>query len=149
MVYRLQAGIKQARTKLSIMTISLVALMLPTVFALSGGAANALPSFSITPWTFVGALGDCGPGYPAGTPGGVVSKWDNSVGNPSPSLFLQKNVPTADCSSAGATVNGVNGITLTELNFQYDNSNGGHCGAGAPRYDVVTSDNVTHFFGCA
>ena len=25
----------------------------------------------------------------------------------------------------------------------------GYCGAGAPRFNVVTSDNVTHFFGCA
>ena len=149
MIYKLQVGVKKVKAKLSIMAVSAAALVFPAALALSAGAANAAPNFTITPWTFVGAAGDCGPGYPAGTPGGVVSKWDNSVGNPSPSLFLQKNVPTADCSSAGATVNGVNGITLTELNFQYDNNNGGHCGAGAPRYNVVTSDNVTHFFGCA
>src|SRR5207237_8154151 len=53
---------------------------------------------------------------------------------------------TATNASSGATVNGVSGITLTELNFDYRNDS--HCGAGAPRYNVVTTDNVTHFFGC-
>ena len=33
---------------------------------------------------------------------------------------------------------------ITELNFDVL----GYCGAGAPRFNVVTSDNVTHFFGC-
>jgi hypothetical protein len=112
-------------------------------------ASSTMPAmaatYSATPFTFVGAAGDCGPGYPAGTAGGVVAQWDNAVGNPAPSLFLAKNVPTTDCSAAGATINGVSGITLTELNFDVM----GYCGAGAPRFNVVTSDNLTHFFGCA
>jgi hypothetical protein len=145
MVYKLQTGIKSAKKRVSAFAIGLTALAFPAVIALSGGAASAATTYTVTPWTFVGAAGDCGPGYPAGTPGGVVSAWDNSTGNPSPSLRLEKNVATTDCSSAGATVNGVNGITLTELNFDYK----GYCGAGAPRFNVVTSDNVTHFFGCA
>lgn len=107
--------------------------------------AAAATTYSLSPFTFVGAAGDCGAGYPAGTPGGVVARFDNTTGNPAPSLLLAKNVPTTDCSSAGATVNGVSGITLTELNFDVM----GYCGAGAPRFNVVTSDNVTHFFGCA
>jgi hypothetical protein len=147
--YNIRTGVKRAKTKIAltlsalIVGVSSIGLALAVPFA-----ASAATTYTISPWTFVGAAGDCGVGYPAGTPGGVVSKWDNTTGNPSPSLFLQKNVPTTDCSSAGATVNGVNGITLTELNFQYQNNNGGHCGAGAPRYNVVTTDNVTHFFGC-
>jgi len=40
----------------------------------------------------------------------------------------------------------VKGITLTALG--YDVRNGGHCGAGAPRFNVVTTDGVTHFIGC-
>jgi hypothetical protein len=34
------------------------------------------------------------------------------------------------------------------LEFGYDIRNGGHCGAGAPRFNVLTNDNVTHFIGC-
>ncbi|HZQ35164.1 MAG TPA: hypothetical protein VFD32_04470, partial [Dehalococcoidia bacterium] len=51
-----------------------------------------------------------------------------------------------DCSAAGATISGVAGITLSELGF--DVRNDGHCGAGAPRFDVFTTDGVDHFFGC-
>jgi hypothetical protein len=142
MRYKLNFGIKNKLHKLA---FAVAGLALPTIMIASAGSASAAPTFTVTPWTFVGATGDCGPGYPAGTPGGVVSKWDNTTGNPAPSLRLEKNVPTTDCSAAGATVNGVSGITLTELNFDYN----GYCGAGAPRFNVVTSDNVTHFFGCA
>jgi hypothetical protein len=81
---------------------------------------------------------------PANCPG-IVSQWDSSIGNPAPSLHLNKPCPTPTNAASGATVNGVSGITLTELNFDYM----GYCGAGAPRYNVVTTDNVTHFFGCA
>ncbi len=111
--------------------------------------------YTVTPWTFVGAAGDCGPGYPAGTNninGGmnVVARWVDDMGNPAPSLYLQKAAAATDCSAAGASVNHVNGITLTELNFDYYSADtNAHCGAGAPRFNVVTSDNVTHFFGCA
>jgi hypothetical protein len=106
--------------------------------------AAAATNYTLTPFEYVGAAGDCGTGYPAGTPGGVVAKWDSTTGNPAPSLLLEKNVATTDCSAAGATVNGVSGITLTELNYDVM----GYCGAGAPRFNVVTTDNVTHFFGC-
>jgi hypothetical protein len=34
------------------------------------------------------------------------------------------------------------------LEFGYDIRNGGHCGAGAPRFNVLTNDNVNHFIGC-
>lgn len=122
--------------------VSTTVLLLAALFV---SPVTAATTYSLTPFTFVGAAGDCGPGTPAGTPGGVVAKFDSTTGNPAPSLLLAKNVPTTDCSSAGATVNGVSGITLTELNYDVM----GYCGAGAPRFNVVTSDNVTHFFGCA
>jgi hypothetical protein len=44
----------------------------------------------------------------------------------------------------------VRGIDVTptfELGFDY--RNGTHCGAGAPRFNVTTSDGTTHFYGCA
>lgn len=129
-------GIKKILFSLTAGAVFLASSVMPTA---------AATNYTLTPFQYVGAAGDCGTGYPAGTPGGVVAKWDNSMGNPAPSLRLEKNVPTSDCSAAGATVNGVEGITLTELNFDVK----GYCGAGAPRFNVVTSDNVTHFFGCA
>jgi len=41
----------------------------------------------------------------------------------------------------------VKGIHLTQLG--YDLRKGGHCGAGAPRFNVTTTDGVLHFIGCA
>ena len=80
----------------------------------------------------------------------VRSYWVNSVGNPAPSLFLQKGCPTATIAAAGAdiiapSVEDQPVSSLTELNFDY--MNGGHCGAGAPRYNVVVDGN-TYFLGC-
>jgi hypothetical protein len=129
----------------AIRSLSIGVTIFGLLAAFVASPVTAATTYSLTPFTFVGAAGDCGAGSPAGTPGGVVAKFDNTTGNPAPSLLLAKNVPTTDCSSAGATVNGVSGITLTELNFDVM----GYCGAGAPRFNVVTSDNVTHFFGCA
>jgi hypothetical protein len=108
-------------------------------------SAHAANTYTVTPWTYVGKAGDCGTGLPAGTEGGVVSKWDSSTGNPAPSLRLEKNSPTFDCSSAGATIHGVDGIHLTELNFDYK----GYCGAGAPRFNVSASDGFHFLGGCA
>jgi hypothetical protein len=114
-------------------------------------AAGTKSGFIVNPSTFVGAAGDCGPGYPAGH-NIVTAAWQThqglpDAGNSNHALFLQKNGPTADCSSAGATIDGVAGITLNEIGW--DVRDDGHCGAGAPRFNVVTSDNVTHFIGCS
>jgi hypothetical protein len=61
-------------------------------------------------------------------------------------LELIKYEPTAAPSAAGAEVEGVAGMTLTELGF--DSFDPGHCGAGAPRYDVTLEDGSLYFFGC-
>ena len=115
------------------------------------------------PFVFVGRAGDCGeltPGvtYPAGSQI-VTAAWlggaglpDNDGANttladlatnpnkrdPHLGLLLSKNGPTADCSSAGARITGVKGMTVTPA-FQlgYDYRDGGHCGAGAPRFNVT------------
>lgn len=63
-----------------------------------------------------------------------------------PSLHLTKPCPTASDAATGATVNNVDGITLSNLGFDYLTA--GHCGAGAPRYNVYTSSGVYYFFGC-
>jgi hypothetical protein len=70
-------------------------------------------------------------------------------------LLMVKTGPTANVAAAVAELKKVKGITLTELGYDIRKSGGtgasplgSHCGAGAPRFDVVTQDGVTHFIGC-
>jgi hypothetical protein len=72
--------------------------------------------------------------------------------DPHTGLLLSKNGPTADCSSSGARITGVKGMTVDAaftLGFEY--RNGGHCGAGAPRFNVVvklaSGTESFHFVG--
>ncbi|HYL77791.1 MAG TPA: hypothetical protein VEU96_26485 [Bryobacteraceae bacterium] len=109
------------------------------------------------PFTFVGTAAGCTPG--AAGSNIVTSAWltglglpDDGSSNTAPTnrdphfgLLLSKNGLTTDCSAAGATINGVKGQVVTELGF--DIRNGTHCGAGAPRFNLVTDDNVFHFMG--
>jgi hypothetical protein len=70
-------------------------------------------------------------------------------------LLLVKSGLTAQNASAGVSLTGVKGITLTELGYDIRKKsssladNGSHCGAGAPRFNVTTSDGVIHFIGCS
>lgn len=91
--------------------------------------------------------------YDPGHTGTVAAAWVKHLGLPQNDpnrygLILSKNTVSATNSSAGLVINGVKGIHLTELGFDYRNS--GHCGAGAPRFNVVASDlpNTTRFYGC-
>ncbi len=71
-------------------------------------------------------------------------------------LLLAKTGPTNNFTAAQAEITGVKGQTITELGFDLrkptDNSptngRGSHCGAGAPRFDVITDDGMDHFIGC-
>ena len=70
-------------------------------------------------------------------------------------LLLVKTGPSvANFASAGADLKGVKGITLSELGYDIrkglaaGNLAGSHCGAGAPRFNVVTDDGANHFVGC-
>ena len=113
------------------------------------------------PWIFVGTAAQCAPS-PAGSRI-VTSAWLGGMGlpdngglngaaatrnDPHRGLLLNKNGLTADCSSSGATIKGVKGMTVT-AGFQlgYDYRIGGHCGAGAPRFNVDT-DQGFFFVGC-
>jgi hypothetical protein len=112
--------------------------------------------FTVDPGVFIGKANVCGDPYPAGNPI-VAADWENGFGLPdddgnafpcqqdNQALLLSKNGPTPDCSSAGAEIKGVKGITLTELGF--DIRNGGHCGAGAPRFNITTTTKF-YFLGC-
>ncbi len=61
-------------------------------------------------------------------------------------LLLTKIGTTSTDAASGASITNVRGITLTELGF--DVRADGHCGAGAPRFNVVTTDGTTHFTSC-
>ena len=114
--------------------------------------------FQAEPFVFVGTATQCG--GPAGS-NIVTSAWLPGMGlpddgktlnpdtrDPHLGLLLSKNGPTANCSSAGATITGVEGMPVTELGFDY--RFGSHCGAGSPRFNLTTSDDVFHFVGgCA
>jgi len=137
----------------------------------AGVLAEPKANLRAVPFVFIGNDGDCG----AGTFGShiVTSAWLGGMGlpdkggdaalngvadtkdDPHRGLLLSKNGPTTDCSSAGARILGVRGITTdatTALGFDY--RNGGHCGAGAPRFNLTvkppTGPNTFHFIGgCA
>ena len=69
-------------------------------------------------------------------------------------LLLAKSGPTADLAAAGAELRGMQGAVLTSIGYDirkhggYASPLGSHCGAGAPRFNVV-DDFGTHFIGCA
>src|SRR5206468_4260614 len=71
-------------------------------------------------------------------------------GDSNHALFLTKDGLTTTNASSGVVIQGVSGIMLTELGF--DVRTDGHCGAGAPRFNVtLTSDppmTPPHFLGC-
>ena len=72
-----------------------------------------------------------------------------TANDPHRGLLLPKNGPTPDCSSAGARITEVKNQTVTPtFALGYDYRNGGHCGAGAPRFNVDT-DQGFFFVGCA
>ncbi|HXB56914.1 MAG TPA: hypothetical protein VN461_19280 [Vicinamibacteria bacterium] len=119
------------------------------------------------PAVFVGPSGSCGPGYPAGA-NIVTAAWMRGLGlpdegqpnanpidprdnpakrNPRFGLLLSKNGPTPDCSAAVARIVGTGrSFTIRELGFDY--RMGSHCGAGAPRFNIVTTDQRLYFAGC-
>src|SRR5689334_4301792 len=112
---------------------SVVALV--SAAGIASAQAGPQPGILVKPWTFQGT----------GSSDQVAAQWvaqqgEPDAGNSNHALYLQKFGPTADNSAAGASVDGVQGTTLTQLGFDYRMD--GHCGAGAPRFDVVTTDNV-------
>ena len=72
---------------------------------------------------------------------------DLANGKSGKALVLTKLGPTSTNASSGASIFGVNWINIRELGF--DIRGDGHCGAGAPRFNVTTADGVLHFCGCS
>jgi hypothetical protein len=118
------------------------------------------------PWVFVGTVENCGvPGSPI-----VTSAWLNGMGLPDGGdddlntplnqsnrrgLLLNKNGSTGNCASAGADIRGVRRMEIdATFTLGFDYRNGGHCGAGAPRFNVVVEGSEPEiarrfFFACA
>jgi hypothetical protein len=127
---------------------------------LYASAASAdSPKYHAEPSVFIGKAGVCGadPGHRIVTAGWIEGMGlpDNGATAPGGSkekndgLLLNKNGATSDCSAAGATIKELKKKTvLSELGFDY--RVGGHCGAGAPRFNVTTSAGGFYFVGgCA
>jgi hypothetical protein len=142
----------------SMRVLAIGAAAVALVGTVSVDASAATPKYSAVAGTFIGTAGQCAPS-PAGNKI-VTSAWVNGVGlpddgtaNPSGAtahqgLLLSKNGPTPNCSAAFASIAGwTPGDTLAALGFDY--RLGGHCGAGAPRFNVVDMASNIYFFGCA
>ena len=89
--------------------------------------------------------------YPATSPTRTFTADGCTTGDPSDKtnqgLLLVKTGPTTNNASAGAVLNNVKGITLTDLGYDIrkpgadqTDVRGSHCGAGAARFNVTTSD---------
>src|SRR5438128_8396562 len=149
-------AMKRALTAV-VLSVGLIVLSGPwSVTIADDGDVDSANRLQGVPATLVGRAGDCGTAYPAGSRI-VTSAWLGGMGlpdnggqnvgtdpkdnpnklDPHVGLLLSKNGTTADCSAAEAEITGVEGITVNgEFHLGFDYRNGGHCGAGAPRFDV-------------
>jgi hypothetical protein len=151
---------------------ALAGLVMLTVAGTVEGTGST-PFFSVVPFEFdpygshlVAGMWKEGIGCPSNawvTPDGVVFNTYTdpacTSGDPKDKghqgLLLAKTGPTANFASAGATLQGVKGIMLTELGYDVRKQGlfagplGSHCNNGSPRFNVTTADDVTHFVGCA
>src|SRR5215510_12465590 len=139
-----------------------IVAVIPAVPAFAGDDDDELRA---VPFVFVGAPGDCGPVAGSNI---VTSAWLPGMGLPDNGgqnnaangadrrfgLLLNKNGLTADCSAAGAEIKGFERLrqsTTTPIVLGFDYRNGKHCGAGAPRFNVVarpaTGPDTFHFVG--
>src|SRR5256885_7747783 len=112
--------------------------------------AQAADSLKVKPFTFADTQGDFGPPV---DPDVVSAKWVNKQGTTSTptkngapgdfGLVLTKNTATATVAASGAIVKGPEGDVVTPTTeFDYAYRNDGHCGAGAPRFNVVVTDGT-------
>jgi hypothetical protein len=87
---------------------------------------------------------------PLGT-GCPEAQWANregradTPGGSSFGLLLAKNCPTATVASAGAVANSIRGQSAAVLG--YDLRDDSNCGAGSPRFNLLTQQGTFHFVG--
>ena len=113
------------------------------------GIGCVTSGFIATPNASFTGVGGTAPYMDAACPSGDSNDKRNQ------GLLLVKTGPTNNFAAATAELINVKGITLTELGYDIRKSGldsnsllGSHCGAGAPRFDVVTVDGTVHFLGC-
>lgn len=63
-------------------------------------------------------------------------------------LNLTKNADLWEVAASGAQLNGVAGLSTTGLTLGFTLETGSSCGAGAPRFNVRTTDGSLYFLGC-
>jgi hypothetical protein len=127
--------------------------------ALPAGA-DPPAQLKVQPFTFADVSGDFGPPV---NPSVVSAKWVNKQGTTSTpttqgspadfGLVLTKQTATSTAAASGAVLKGPEGavVTLT-TEFDYAYRSDGHCGAGAPRFNVTVTDgtdSATYAVGCA
>lgn len=144
------------RALVSLSALATIGAAVMLAFAAVPASAAAITSFTISPWAY--ACGHTSFGNPItkmDTPDENGCNPDDvpgtaAAGFSSGKLSLSKlctDVEAATCTkddlASGATVGGI--VHLTAFSYDVD----GYCGAGAPRLNVVTADDKTHFFGCS
>lgn len=77
----------------------------------------------------------------------------DSRGDSNQALYFQKLVPTSTFTAGVAEIKGLEGMPVSSLSgLSWDHRVDGHCGAGAPRWNLTFSDSAgvhqTAFFGC-
>lgn len=77
----------------------------------------------------------------------------DSTGNDDQALYFQKMVPTATFAAGVAVIKGLEGTPVEDLTgLSWDHRTDGHCGAGAPRWNINVSvpnvGNETVMLGC-
>ncbi len=95
--------------------------------------------------------------YPSTSPTGTYTDPACPTGDQKDSqnqgLLLVKTGPSTNNAAAGAELKKVRGITLTELGYDIRKAGlstdprGSHCGAGAPRFNITTSE-AFYFLAC-
>jgi hypothetical protein len=114
----------------------------PFVFVGTAEQCGGVAGSNIVTSAWLGGMGLPDNGGPNTAAANSATKRDPHLG-----LLVSKNGPTPDCSSSGAVIRGFKrGGTITELGFDF--RKGGHCGAGAPRFNVTDEAGITYFFGC-
>jgi len=80
---------------------------------------------------------------------------DNAKGLPQQALYFQKMTTTATVAAGVAVFKGFAGLTVSQIQgLEWKHRDDGHCGAGAPRWNIVSQDPVHQkkyitFLGCA
>jgi len=107
----------------------------------TNASCGTQPGADIVTAAWLGGMGLADDGVTP-TPPPMGARRDPHLG-----LLLNKNGPTPNCSAAGATIEGFkSGTPISELGFDY--RDGGHCGNGAPRFNITSTAGFTYFVGC-